>query len=360
MDYASAKKNKAKPANDAEASLVQQMSQASVSGSQAGHQVQNFGNIGGKYGIQPEANYKKLSDKKKRLVDYMTSELMQGVTYTRSPLTGDYFRDNPTLKRTFKDYDVKEIRFTELYSIARQEYNKIAANNLYKEEVQQVRRDALAEKKRKEASDLERKNHEYLDAIKNIWSTNTAYPVMKSMSAGKAGSISGSAVIAELSKRHGDEQFTGSEGRRIASLLSSTASGMDVKKVKNFNWQIYTNNLKSKPKTYYRGTRVSENVISAYRRAEKGKLFRSSTLMAVSKNMEKAESFMQNTTKSGSPLLITITGFSAEPMSASLVVSSEVESVFSTYATFKFVSFNGNHLVLEETESNSNVEYPLY
>lgn len=363
MDYASSKKNKVKPASDsAEAILVEKMSQASVSGCQQGQSLSkmSFGNVGEKYGIQPDSGYVKLSEKKKNIVNYMTNELMEGVVYSRSALRGDYFSDNPRLKGTFKRYDVKENRFDELYSMARQEYANIAGSDIYKREVQHRRMNAVKEQRVKAEAELERKNREYLDGIKNIWSTNVAYPVMKSMSAGKVGAISGKAVIAELARRHGDEQFTGTEGKRIASSLSTIASNMTVDEVKKFNQLIYKKNLKSQCNRYYRGTRVPENIIASYRMAAKGDLFRSPVLMAASKNREKAESFMNNTTNSGSPLLITITGFSAEPMRASLVVSSEGESVFSTFATFKLVSFSGNHLVLEETESSRNVKYSLY
>ncbi|HGM5308659.1 TPA: hypothetical protein ACKQJM_003195 [Serratia marcescens] len=367
--YAHTKKNKAKPASDTEELLVQQMSQASLSGSQQAQvsSQMHFGNVGERYGIQPESEYMKLSDRKKGVVDRMVADMLSsGAVYSRSALAegySAYFRDNPKLTRIFKESNVEQGRFDTLYPMAQREYKKVVGTDKYKIESQQERIKAENERKIKEKRELEQKRHAYIDGMKNVWSTNEGYRAMKSMSAGKTGAISGSEVIAELARRHGEQQFTGREGARIASSLSSMAGGMSVEKVSEFNRLIYNKDLGSERenyKKYYRGTRVPAEVITGYRQAKRGDLFRSRELMAVSSSQTTAKSFMNNRTNSGEPLLITIIGFSAEHMRASLVVSSEAESLFSTFATFRFVSFSENHLVLEETESSTKVKYILY
>lgn len=176
MDYVSENKNKKKPTANTDA-LVQQGASTSQS---------NFHNVGAEYGIQPSAEYIKLSERKKNLVDSMTSQLLllRDLAYDYSGPNNDYFDSNPQLKSAFKRYNVKQSRYSKLYPIARQEARKIASNDSYKNKNKIKSQKESQEEKLIEKMKNERKEREYMDAFNTIWSTNAAYKAIKSMSAG--------------------------------------------------------------------------------------------------------------------------------------------------------------------------------
>ncbi|PTR28154.1 insecticidal toxin complex protein TccC [Pseudomonas sp. GV085] len=184
----------------------------------------------------------------------------------------------------------------------------------------------------------------YMKEFNAIYSTNRGSTAINSaMRTGSRISINGKEVLRELTRRVGDEEFSGKAGKDNARFIEIIADGFNLHNTEQISYRLY-NQSNSTATTYYRGQDISaeglDKLISA---KEEGTVFHSKSFLSVTKEKSIAEKFMHGTM----PLLIAIKGFSASNVISRLSVQSEKDLVFTPHADFVVTSIG-------KRESNQN------
>jgi len=171
----------------------------------------------------------------------------------------------------------------------------------------------------------------YMKEFKAIYSTNRGSTAINSaMRTGTQISINGNEVLREITRRHGDEQFSGKTGKDIASSIKITANDFNLHNTEQISHKLY-HQSNAKLTTYYRGQDISPGGLDELITAkEKGTVFHSKSFLSVTEEKSVAEGFMHG----AKPLLIAINGFSAANVNSPYSVRIEKDLVFTPHADF--------------------------
>lgn len=173
--------------------------------------------------------------------------------------------------------------------------------------------------------------YKYMREFNAIYSTNKGSAAINSaMRTGTQISINGNEVLREITKRHGDEQFSGKTGKDIESSIKVTAKVFNLHNTEQISYQLY-NQSEASLTTYYRGQDISDRGLDElFSAKEEGTVLHSTSFLSVAKEKSVAEGFMHGT----KPLLIAINGFSAANVNSPYSVRIEKDLVFTPHADF--------------------------
>jgi insecticidal toxin complex protein TccC len=138
------------------------------------------------------------------------------------------------------------------------------------------------------------------------------------------------AITRELRTRHGDEIFSGKEGKDSKKFIKMIAAGFNTYNTEQISYQLY-NQTSPELKTYYRGQDISAaGLAELFSAKEDGTVIHSKSFLSVSKEKSIAEKFLREDIQ----LLIEINGFSASNVISQYSVQSEKDLVFTPHADF--------------------------
>lgn len=175
-----------------------------------------------------------------------------------------------------------------------------------------------------------------------VYSTNAGYKaVQEALRDKKNVSISGSDVIGEIERRHGDDIFLSGAKKRAADLkfvAGEIGTYQTVEKVDKFIYAskltAVENGMPGRSTIQFRSAFHTDAAVTMLKNAHgRRQLIKPEGLFSVSETKEAARAFGEGM-KSKANTIFVVTGKSSHGFHSEYAVRSEQESVYSSYATF--------------------------
>ncbi|MFS2198863.1 RHS repeat domain-containing protein [Pseudomonas sp. Pseusp3] len=116
----------------------------------------------------------------------------------------------------------------------------------------------------KKAIDKPPQEYKYMREFKAFYATTEASNAINTaMRTGKEISINEKKVIRQLEDTHGDQLFSGRDGKEKKKNIQTSASVFDTERAMQVSYQLYQQNNKSM-QTYYRGQSITESGLQAF------------------------------------------------------------------------------------------------